>query len=272
MLKLVKRIKNRLSLELQKYRYNSLRNKVIIVHTLGKVGSSTIYYELKKRNPFNNVFHTHFLSNEWLKNRLKNGNHFASNHRAAQKVFSHLKTNPKSKKYIITLVREPVSRELSNFMQNPNDFLDNDVLTYSTEELKTKYLEKLNYNYTLEWFDTEFANYTEFDVYSKPYDKNKGYSIYQHNDFKILVIKLEKLNDCFEKAMKTFLGIELKLKTNYNQSSSKEISGIYSELKKTIRFTEEELNKVYTHKYVTHFYNKDEINSFKVKWLKPKDK
>lgn len=262
----MKKIISKIKTKYQTYHYRKLKNKTIITHTLGKVGSSTIYNELKKISPWRNVFHTHFLSDEWLNVRLKEGNHYEVNIRAAEKVFSYIKQHPNNKKYIISLVREPVSREISNLMQNPEDFIEGKMLTYSINDLQKFYLNKLNYDYTLQWFDSEFFNYTGFDVYSKPFDKEKGFSIYSHNNFEIMIIKLEKLNDCYSNAMKTFLGLNLKLQDNANQSSQKKISRIYLELKKSIKFTEDQLNKVYTHKYLRHFYTLDEINSFKEKW------
>jgi len=266
MKKIVSKIKQKIKNKFQTYRYRKLKNKIIIIHTLGKVGSSTIYEALKNRSPWRNIFHTHFLSTEWLNVRLKKGNHYESNISASEKVFSYIKKHPTNKKYVISLVREPVSREVSNFMQNPSDFIEGEILSYSVEALQKTYLKKLNYEYTLQWFDSEFFNYTGFDVYSKPFDKEKGFSIYNHNDFEIMIIKLEKLNECYSDAMKDFFDLDLKLEVNSNQSSQKNISGIYSELKKSIKFTEDELNKVYEHKYLRHFYSLDEINSFKKKW------
>ena len=243
-----------------------LKNKTIIIHTLGKVGSSTIYYELKKLSPWENIFHTHFLSDEWLNLRLKDGNHFEFNNRAAKKVFSYLEQYPNNKKYFISLVRDPVSREISNFMQNPQDFIEGDILLNPIAVLKKKYLENLSYDYTLNWFDTEFLNYTGFNVYSQPFDKDKGFSIYEHNNLKIMIVKLEKLNECYSDAMKAFFDLNLKLGVNSNLSSQKKISTVYSELKKSIKFTEDQLNTVYSHKYVTHFYTLEEIKTFKEKW------
>ncbi|KAB1067020.1 hypothetical protein F6U93_11400 [Tamlana haliotis] len=266
MKRIISKINKKISIIYRTCYYHKLKNKTIIVHTLGKVGSSTIYEELKKISPWKNIFHTHFLSNEWLNVKLKEGNHYESNYKAAKKVFSYLDKNSDKKKYIIALVREPVSREISNFMQNPKDFIEGDILSESLDSLKNSYLQKLNYDYTLNWFDTEFLNYTGFDVYSKPFDKDRGFSIYHHDDFEVLIIKLEKLNECYSGAMKEFFDLNLKLSGNSNQSSQKEISNIYKELQQTIKFPKEELSTLYTHKYISHFYTLEEIKQFKEKW------
>ncbi|WP_034057531.1 putative capsular polysaccharide synthesis family protein [Lacinutrix jangbogonensis] len=268
MKKILSKIESKLKSKLKILIYRVLKNRTVLVHTLGKVGSSTIYHELKKVSPWDNIFHTHFLSDEWLHLKLKEGNHFEVNNKMSQKVFAHFKLYPNNKKYIISLVREPVSREISNFMQNPEDFVDGNILDMSNENLKKAYLNKLNYDYTFNWFDSEFLNYTGFDVFSEPFDKEKGFSIYQYEGFNILILKLERLNECYTEAMKIFLGLNLSLEGNANQSSQKPIAHVYSELRKTIKFSEAALNKVYSHKYVTHFYTEGEIQGFTSKYLK----
>ncbi|WP_418509493.1 putative capsular polysaccharide synthesis family protein [Corallibacter sp.] len=256
------RIVNKVKRICKSFVFRNLKNKTILVYTLGKVGSSTVYSQLKRYSIWNNVFHVHFLSDNWLKIKLKETNHFKANNAAANKVFSYIDQSPNNVTHIITLVREPVSRELSNFMQNPNDFVDNDILSYTTKDLKKAYLNKLDYDYTLQWFDTEFKSYTGFDVYAQPFDKEKGYSIYEHNATKILVMKLETLDACFEEAMKTFLGTNIKLNVVANQSENKSISSIYKALKEEIKFPENDLKALYANTYVTHFYTESEITSF----------
>lgn len=256
------KLKKRILILVSKIKYKKLKDKVVIIYTLGKVGSSTLYHQLKKTSPWDNIFHVHFLSDLWLKEKLKGGNHFDINNKSAKRVFDYLKKHSNQKKYIISLVREPVSRELSNFMENPKDFIEGDINTYSLKALKSIYLNKLNYGYTFNWFDSEFYNFIGFDVFAQPFDKDKGYSIYTHNDYHILIIKLEQLNTCYNNAMKTFLGLDLKIEANANQSSNKPISQIYKGLKQLLKFERQTLEQLYTHKYVTHFYTDDEIQQF----------
>lgn len=136
--------------------------------------------------------------------RLKECNYYESNVRAVEKMFSYIKKNPIHKKYVISLVKGPISSEVSNFMQNPNDFIEGEIL----------------------------------------------------------IVKYESLNDCYCNVMKAFLGLNLKLEDNANQFLQKNISKIYSELRKSIKFTKDQLDVVYTLKYVNHFYSLDEVKRF----------
>lgn len=259
---MIRRIRNKLNVIYRAYVTKKFKNKTIIIHTLGKVGSSTLFSELKKLSPFKNVFHTHFLSRENVEKLNLGKLNSEENLNSANKVFEFEKKHPDNSKYIITLVREPVSRELSNFMQNPKYFLEKEMLEYSAVELEAIYKEKVNFNYTLNWFDTEFTNYTGFDVFSKKFDKEKGYSIYSVGEIKILVIKLEKLNACYPKAMLDFFGVNTTLSTHTNVTSEKETGDVYKKLKQSIKFDKTELEELYKHKYITHFYSKNEIDHF----------
>lgn len=249
--------------EYNKLKFSYLKSNTILIYTLGKVGSSTIYHELKRISPFGNVLHVHFLSDEWLNNRLKKTNHYGNNRKAADKVVQYLADHPRNKKKIITLVREPVSRELSNFMQNSADFIDGDITSHPIDALQQAYMEKMSYDYTFNWFDSEFKSYTGFDVFSTPFDTEKGYAVYHHNGFDILVIKLEKLNECYAECLNKFLGLSnMQMKKAYNQSASKQISNVYSQLKERIKFPKSYLEEVYRHQYVKHFYTTAEIQKF----------
>ncbi|XOV91163.1 MAG: putative capsular polysaccharide synthesis family protein [Bacteroidota bacterium] len=251
---------------LRPIRYQALKGKTILIYNAGKVGSRTLYFQLHNTSPFDNVYHTHFLSKEWLE-RLKGTKYFDENWERANMVFNHLEKKPAEKRYIITLVREPISREFSNYFQHPDDYVNGDIHSYSISEVVKRFYEILNFEYYFNWFDTELRTYTGFDVFDCPFDKETGYTIYDHDELtKVLVIKLEKLNDCYQEAIQKFLGIKLKFLVNANEANQKDISSLYKEVKHKIRFTGTRLDEIYSHRFVTHFYSPAEIEKFKAKY------
>jgi hypothetical protein len=82
-----------------------------------------------------------------------------------------------------------------------------------------------------------------------------------------LCIKVEIDNTEKEKALSLFLNNKISL-LSANESKHKKYSEIYSDLKKLIKFEQSYLDEVYSSKYVTYFYAKEEIESFKKRWLK----
>lgn len=244
---------------------NSDKN-LYLVYTMGKVGSTSIYESFKRNKPYVEVHHTHFLSDHWLDEVLPTMNkafHYNIDH--GKKLRAILDHAGKRKIKVITLYREPVMRELSNLFQNWKHLYD-DIEQESYAELSSR-IEKADYQYALNWFDSEFKNYMDVDLYSLPFNPEKGFEIYTFGKVDILCIKLEQLDEVWDIALKQFTGYNFSLKTE-NISSRKKGSDQYSYLKKNIKLKKLKLDAIYQSKYIKHFYSQNEIDSFYSKWSK----
>jgi len=236
---------------------------------MGKVGSSTVYDSLKSYFPYNNIFHVHFLSENYLKHILPKKNH-GWNIEHGQKILEYIQNNPNKRIKIITLVREPVSREISNFFQNEIDYINEPIEEYSKSELLKIFQEKVNFSYTLTWFDEEFHKFTNLDIYSYQFDCDNGYSILKEENFDILAIKLEKLDHIIQEAIRRFLGINLKRKfIKSNETNIKPFKSDFNRhFKENFKLTHSKLLDIYQSKFCQHFYTTDEIDYYINKWRK----
>ena len=264
-MKLKKRVKKHLD-----HLINRIGKKVFIdkniylVYSMGKVGSYSIYESLKKKKPFSDIFHVHFLSKNYLENLLPKGDeYFQLNIITGNRILEHIRANPNKRIKLITLVREPISRSISDLFQNWGHIYEN-IEEVSNESLKT-YIASLNHEYTLNWFDDEFKEFLDFDIYEHSCDKEKGYSIYRHHRFDIICIKLECLNIVSDKAFKEFFGVNIPL-LKANKSNNTKGYEKYQYLMKNVKIDEVSLGKVYSSKYVEHFYSSEEIRVFKQNW------
>lgn len=246
-----------------KANYWKLRGTVILVYTGGKVGSSSVYHSLKDQFPFLSVYHVHFLTEEWLK-YFEETQKWTSNIRAAKDVRQAIKNKPKIK--IITLVREPVSREISNVFQNWQTIFELENYDDLTDNHVKGFLEANEFNQTEHWFQTEFKVFTGYNILDKPFDKSKGYSIFNKGELDVLCIKLESLNDVFTIAMKSFLGIEVKKMEIKNVSNNKSSAVQFNRIKKGFSLPEHRLEYIYSKEFVNHFYTENEIMNFKERW------
>lgn len=233
---------------------------------MGKVGSSTIYASLKKEKPNSDVFHIHFLSKNWLDNILpKEHKSFHINIRKGKNLREYINNNPIKRLKIITLVREPVIRGISDFFENWETRYDN-IDKLSLDEL-TSVLEEEDYNYVLNWFNSEFNNYLKIDFYKYKFNKERGYSIYKFKNFDILCIKLEKLNTVSKSALKKYIKKDIEL--IYTNSSEKKTGNqLYKDIKSNYKIPRDKLLELYDSKYMKHFYTDEEINTFVKKWSK----
>ena len=237
---------------------------IYLIYSMGKVGSSAIYNSIKKQIPYADVFHVHFLSDNWLKKILPTlDSVFHVNIKIGNKINSYLKKNPNRKIKIITLTREPIIREVSNIFENWKHLYQN-IEKVDKLELKRR-LDENDFDFTLNWFDTEFKEFLGFDIYDYKFDKESGYDIYEYNSMEILCIKQEDLREVGEKALKEFIGKNILLK-DANKTANKKGNNLYSFLKNNYKTSNERLNTLYSSKYIKHFYSEDELSVFKKKW------
>ena len=95
--------------------------------SISKVGSSSIYNSIKKAKSINiPIYHIHSLSQEQIvvqKKYYKNSNRKSlPMHLIQSSVISDALKNYKGKVYIFTLIREPISREISSVFQDSFNF------------------------------------------------------------------------------------------------------------------------------------------------------
>jgi hypothetical protein len=256
--------------EAVKAKINTPKEEIVLVYTLGKVATTTVHQTLVNYNEKKiDVHHVHFLSKNWLKKILP-ASHPSIHHNIAlgNSILNHIAQNPEKRVKIITLTREPIARDISDILQNwEQRYEGRGINEVDTDEIFNNFKKNNDFSYTTTWFDSEFLEYTGFDIYSVPFDTEKGYSIYNTQKFDILVIQSEKLSQCFQEAFDRFLGIKINELSVSNESDDKIGADKIQSLKQRLRYTKEELDRIYTLKYITHFYAKEEIENFYRKWM-----
>jgi hypothetical protein len=260
---------------------------------MGKVGSTTIVRSLHAlKNLDRPVYHSHLLN--WPRIRETEA------HR--KKLFrtdrySHLKRpwlnrfvrrqidkgfkNGKWK--IISLVRDPIARNVSTFFENldisvveankfyrvSSDYYDFDPLTVSLEtlgELIDIYFKRFRHDTPLTFFDTEFRGVLNFDVYDHPFQKSKGYDIYSGDDFDVMLIRLEDLNRVAGEAFASFLDIQNFELVSSNVGQLKIYAPLYGTFKQQVAFPKRYLDRFYDSKFMRHFYSQTEGERMRSAW------
>lgn len=261
------------------------KNHPIIVHQMGKVASTSIYESLKTLNlEGHSFYHTHYLSDSGFR---RSENFYRENYHRIKAIHPELMhsfyirknlsrfINSNEKIKVITLVRDPVAKNVSSFFQNLEYLFDlslskkkqMDGIENSLERLRGLFLERFpGHRVPLEWFDSELKSVFGIDVFKAPFPMKKGYWIYEDEHTDILLLKLEKLNEVIEEAFEEFLKIKkFRLKAE-NVGENKKYAQLYKEFKGVVSLPEDYLDEMYSSKYVRHFYSCDEIDSFRKKW------
>ena len=118
----------------------------------------------------------------------------------------------------------------------------------------------------INWFDTEIKATLNIDVFSREFPRSQGYELYQSDLADLLLIRLENLNECADKAFKKFLDIDKFTLAPSNISKNKSYSQIYRQFLETLVLPKHYIDKLYSSKYMNHFYSKEEIAAFRAKW------
>ncbi len=269
---------------------NELRQKeVLVIHQMGKVGSTTITASLRSAGVREDtaIYQTHFLSadgrdmvrgweieahGDWdvLPRKVR------WMHIRNDLLYDKLRKMRESGKRckVISLVRDPIAINLSGFFQQnrwwPDDLkaLCNDgPSTECLDALRDRFTEWYPHDTPLTWFDMEMEPVFGIDIYATPFPKAQGYQII-HGDFAdLLLIKLEKLNECGDVAMGEFLGREPLPLVQANTAEDKWYSPLYAAFKQSAGLPTDYLDHMYTSRHATHFYTADELQAFRRRWM-----
>lgn len=224
----------------------------LIIYQMGKVGSSSIYESLKRH--YNGpVFHAHSLSP-----------------RVAEKTHRWLHqwtVVEKQPARVISLTREPISRNISEFFQNLEVFIDESPanIQQSPEELQNTFLAKHWHDWSLNWFDTEINANFNIDVYEKAFPQT-GTCQYSRENIELLVLRSELDDEDKITAICNFLSLDRFKLVNKNIGQQKEYSQTYKLFLENVRFPREYIDMICESKYFRHFYSTEEIAAARERW------
>ncbi|HXV42375.1 MAG TPA: putative capsular polysaccharide synthesis family protein, partial [Anaerolineae bacterium] len=271
----------------------------LLIYQMGKVGSSTVYKSLQALKLDMPIYHPHFLTPELIETyEAKRKQYFGTERMGDLKhiwqceyLSKQIKKGLNGKKWkVVTLVRDPIARNVSAFFETLEVKLLNgsdqykikadsksvysfEIITsvVNVAELSQLFVEKFDHDTPLVFFDREVKVMLDIDVFLGEFPKSKGYKIYHGKYVDVLLIKLENLNDCAPRAFKEFLDIDGFTLVNTNIGSEKNYAPIYQKLKNSITLPDVYIDEMYKSKYARHFYSEAEIEKFKTKWCKPEE-
>ena len=249
----------------------------ILIFTMRKVGTISIRDALEKSLGVTQL-HLHSVSDTTgLERGIKNW--MDLNQTTISPYYKEtselVRNNIKNKKElkVITVVREPVSRNMSfMFFMLPvmlganAGILNTKSQKYAyTEIFEDIYYNTIDHDYFMDWFDIELKPSLGIDIYEHTFDKDKGYSVIEKDNIKLLLIKLEKLENCIP-VIKQFAEVDKFELKRENSSDNYWYKPIYDNFKKEFIPHEEHLQKLYESKFMKYFYTDKEIEAFYKKW------
>lgn len=260
-----------------------IQNNPVLIHQMGKVGSKSVEVSLKEAYDsfqlHTPIYHIHILNDfdklrkEAVSQRVDPSD-FLSAIEQGENLRTQIDENEDQYWNIISLVRDPIARNVGTFFHNLPDFIPDWRERYIKGDLDANYLMKFFlgldtiHGWPEYWFDAQLKSIPSFniDVYAEDFPHDLGYKIYSGNvRADLLILRLEDLDRCIKPAMLQFLGIEDFVLHSVNIGEEKEYSEIYKGFKK-LPLPVEYVQQIYGTKFAHHFYTEEELMAFKKKW------
>lgn len=247
----------------------------VLVYQIGKVGSSSIVETLETMRLGVPVLQCHTLRPERIRQLLRDRpspSRVPRHLLVSQAVATALKQGlfPCS---VISPVREPVARAISFAFEdwrrklgtgNPGDALD----PVRMRQVVSRLLENdTGHADPTRWFTLELQATFGIDVFARPFDRERGFSIERGGLASCLVLRVEELNRVLTHALASFLEIdELRVRPKLaNVGAGKWYSDVLTQVKSEFRLPRDILERLYATRYAQHFYGA-EIPALMEKW------
>lgn len=252
----------------------------IIVYQMGKVGSTTMVHSLLALRLNVPVYHLHFLNESdqveaWAKDTLIDPKNVLRMVQLSRRLRKSLEGADPVYYNLICLVRAPVPRNISMFFQNIDSYMPDWKERYSNhtlsfDEITTFFLQNFLEDTPNFWFDREVKGVFGLDVYAAPFDKGRGFQIYQNAMARLLVIRLEDLNRVAAVAMQEFLNIPDFRLLPANIGEYNPHGALYKEYLKALRLPDDYIERTNSKPYAQHFYTPQELKASVARWRAPR--
>ena len=257
---------------------------------MGKVGSSTVQASLVALDLDQPVYHVHFLNParvrqiEQQRRKYFRTERYGLLRRPWLYEFLYEQIEKKDRHWkLVTLVREPIARNISTFFENLEvtekadtsayavrsayyDF-DVEVTLEKMDPLIELFFERLVHERPLRYFDDEISTVFGINVFDSGFPLERGFRIYQGENADLLLIRLENLDQCAAAAFKEFLGVDGFSLISANVASDKIYAPLYRAFKNSIRLPQDYIDRMYDSTYSCHFYSAEEIQQFRRRWM-----
>jgi len=254
------------------YRQTRL-NSGILLYQMGKVGSKSIVATLSPALPGFPVIHVHALNPTnfgplremvWEKDSVFLRH---ARNRLLSRCLDVSFLEDRDWK-LITLVREPLARNLSKFFYMIGSYvpsIDNrrELSKEDIPRLRDIFMHQFpDHTEPARWFEEELRAVFGYDIMDYPFDPTIGYATYGP----ILILRTEDLDRVGATALADFLDTDIKGIKRTNTSRDQGYNDLYSHFKRVVKFPYDFLTYIYDNEYTRHFYTQPEIDNLIRRW------
>ncbi len=252
----------------------------LLVYQMGKVGSTAVTRSLRAAGFESRIYKLHFLTREGMARaerqyrRNWTGGRRALHLWESQYLYDVVRRPRPGKQWrIVTLVRDPVARNVSAFFQTFDleaSYGGGQVggaRAADVEKLTDAFLNQFEWHdEPLTWLDNELGSVFGVDVYASPFPHGRGHETYENESARVLLLRLEDLRETAPRAFAEWLGLESFVPVESNVGGAKHYSDAYREFADGVKLPQSYLDRMYESRYARHFYSHEEIEAFRARW------
>lgn len=250
----------------------------VLVYQMGKVGSSTVVASLRESDPSLEVLHVHLLEDlDALEAQARatypDPSETVKQIEWGRRLRERIRRSPDTQWCVITLVRDPVQRNVSAFFENlteviPDAYERRARGDLTAAELLDAFLERYDHHAPLSWFQAQLQPVFDVDVFATPFDPDRGWALYESPRARVLLVRLEDLTGTGERAIREFLGLEVFRLRTANTGHDKPYAAMYAEFGREVGLPADYLDRMYDSAVARHFYSDAEIDAQRRRWTK----
>jgi hypothetical protein len=236
----------------------------ICVYQMGKVGSTAVHRAIAAQALPVPLYHAHMLAELDAIEASVRQNYAAPSSTLRQlahgrELAEMIRRDPTVRWNVITIVREPVVRNVSAFFESLQEFVPGArTVGTSAADLREIFLERFGHTAPIYWLQRQLTPVFGIDPYTTPFPHSAGYQIIEGERARLLILRYEDLRGCFSQALQEFLGINVRRLPQANDSGAKWYHQLQRDFLDDFAFPASYLELMYESDYAQHFYTDDE--------------
>ena len=242
----------------------------VLVFQMGKVGSTAVYDSLRSAG-LREVEQVHVLTRfDELEARVRTD--FPAPRPTLREIDRgrelrrRLDAAPEEPWTVVSLVRDPVARNVSAFFQSVTELVPHAREAPDVDELVEAFGSLFPHDDVLIWFPTQFVPVLGIDVFAVPFDHHAGYQRYESAHARAVVIRAEDLDASWSAATRELFGRSMPRLPRSNQSADKWYAPLLPEFRRRLRLSDAYLDRMYDSTVARHFYRPEELARFRSRW------
>lgn len=242
----------------------------VLVYQMGKVASTSVFHSLLDL-PGCQAYHVHRMAPDniaRMRQAYLDRGMPPLDDRLGRQLYQRL-VLPGRPASVISLVREPISRNISAFFQGLDGYAgQRDAHRHlDTDALIDCFFSRYLHSIPVEWFDREMKASLGIDVFDSPFPRAQGHQQLASGPYRLLLMRHDLDDEVKERAVAEFLGRDDFRLRRVNEASAKGYAEAYRAFRERIRVPAEYADGLLGSRYARHFYDAEALAAFRRRWV-----